>query len=93
MTNINPQHGESGQTAPTPRASSPLTQREVNDAFDKSDRFGPILTLQQAAELSHYKPSTLKRKASEGFFKGAVSRGKPLLFWRDRFVLRLWNRK
>jgi hypothetical protein len=80
VTNINPQHGESGQTAPTPRASSPLTRREISEAFAKSE-YGPILTLQQSAELSHYKPSTLRRKASEGLLKGAVSRGKPLLFW------------
>ena len=88
-----PQHGDGGQTAPTVRATSPLSINEIKEAFGKSDQYGPILTLKQAAELSHYKPTTLKRKTSEGFFKGSVARGKPLLFWRDRFVLRIWNRK
>jgi hypothetical protein len=86
-----PQPGESGCSAPTPRAASPLSAKEVAEAFGSSD-YGPLLTLEQAAELAHLAPGTLKRKVSEGFFKGAVSRGKPLLFWRDRFVLKLWNR-
>ena len=92
MKKLFPQPGESGQTAPSPRATSPLTEREVTEAFGTSDRYGPILTLEQAAELVHLAPSTLKRKVSEGCFKGAVSRGKPLLFWRNRFLLKVWNK-
>jgi hypothetical protein len=29
---------------------------------------------------------TFYKKVSEGEFKHSVKRGKPLLFWRDRFV-------
>ena len=92
MTNF-PPHGGGGPTAPSARATSPLSLKEISEAYSKSDRYGPILTLKEAAELSHYAPTTLKRKASEDFFKGCISRGKPLLFWRDRFLLRIWNKK
>jgi hypothetical protein len=64
-----------------------LTLNEVQDAFAPyGDRYRPILTLTEAAEITHQKPGTLKRLVSEGKFKGCVKRGKPLLFWRDRFV-------
>ena len=32
---------------------------------------------------------TLKRKVSEGLFRYCVKRGKPLLFWRDKFIQEL----
>jgi hypothetical protein len=79
--------------ASAPKSSTPLTQKEVAEAFQTSERFGPILTLQQAAELGNLAPSTLKRKVSEGHFKGSVSRGKPLRFWRNRYVLQLMSKK
>jgi hypothetical protein len=88
----NPHQRDSGRTAHTPRVTAPLTPKEVAEAYGAGDRYSPILTLQQAAELAHLAPGTLKRKVSEGYFKGAVSRGKPLLFWRDRFILKLWNK-
>ena len=64
-----------------------LTQREVQAAFENCSQFPPILSLRQAAELAHLAPSTLKRLASEGFFVDSIRRGKPVAFWRDRFVL------
>lgn len=69
-----------------------LTVEEVKEAFERDQRYGPILTLQQAAELAHLAPSTLKRKVSEGKFTGCVAHGKPLLFWRNRFVPQLMSR-
>ena len=92
MTKENPLHGDSGRTAPTPRATAPLTLKEVTEAFGTGDN-NLILTLKQAAALIGLKPSTLKRKVSEGHFKGSVKRGKPLLFWKPRFILQLWNNK
>jgi len=69
-----------------------LSLSEVQEAFAPyGERYGPILTLSEAAEIARNKPSTLKRKVSEGHFKGCVSRGKPLLFWRDRFVQQVMN--
>jgi excisionase family DNA binding protein len=46
----------------------------------------PIMTPDEAAALLRLKLSTLYRKVSEGCFGGAVKRGKPLRFWRDRLV-------
>jgi hypothetical protein len=72
----------------------PLTLPEVHEAYDGlEDMFPPVLSLKLAAGLSGYTESTLKKKVSEGCFKDCVSRGKPLLFWRDRFVLDLMNRR
>lgn len=45
-----------------------------------------ILTPQEAAGLLRLKVSTLYRHVSEGRYAGAVRRGKPLRFWRDRLV-------
>ncbi len=45
-----------------------------------------ILTADEAAALLRIKVSTLYRHVSEGRYAGAVSRGKPLRFWRDRLV-------
>jgi hypothetical protein len=52
-----------------------------------------ILSLNEAASLIKIAPSTLKRKVSEWAFKGCVSRGKPLRFWRDRLVHLVMNNK
>jgi hypothetical protein len=45
-----------------------------------------ILTPTEAATLLRLKLSTLYRKVCEGCFGGAVKRGKPLRFWRDRLI-------
>jgi hypothetical protein len=64
-----------------------LTLPEIKRAFEGLEhKYPPILSVDQAADLAHVAPGTLRRKASEGFFKDSVSRKKPLLFWRDRFV-------
>ena len=52
----------------------------------------PILSLKEAAEIIKLMPSTVKRKVSEGHFKGCVSSGKPLRFWRDRLIDRVMNK-
>jgi excisionase family DNA binding protein len=46
----------------------------------------PVLTPQEAAGVLRLKLSTLYRHISEGRYSGAVKRGKPLRFWRDRLV-------
>ena len=63
---------------------------DIRKAFENiGDDCPPVLSLAQAAKLAHVAPSTLKRKVSEGQFKESVKRGKPLLFWRDKFVKEL----
>jgi hypothetical protein len=71
----------------------PLTLAEVRSAYEPlGEKYPPLLGLDLAAEISGYTKSTLKKKLSEGFFGDSVARGKPLLFWRDRFVMELMNR-
>lgn len=68
-----------------------LTPQEVHAAFlSLATQYPPILSLIQAAELAGLKPSTLKRKVSDEEFADCVRRGKPLRFWRDRFVIHLF---
>jgi hypothetical protein len=68
---------------------NPLTAGEVETAFRNDTQFPPILSLEQAAGLSHFSPSTIKRLASEGYFHDSIRRGKPIAFWRDRFVVEI----
>jgi hypothetical protein len=71
----------------------PLTLSEVREAYEPlGEKYPPLLSLEQAAEISGYTVLSLKKKLSEGAFRDAVSRGKPLFFWRDRLVLELMNR-
>lgn len=65
----------------------PLSRDEVEAAFRNDPRFPPLLSLEQAAQLAHFASSTIKRLASEGFFRNSVRRGKPMAFWRDRFIV------
>lgn len=67
-----------------------LTAGDVARAFAMpGNTYGPILSLEEAAALAKLAPSTLKRLVSEGQFKESVKRGKPLRFWRDKFVQEL----
>ena len=60
-----------------------LTQTELQGALSA---LPPVLTPGEAADLLRLKVSTLYRHVSEGRYSGAVKRGKPLRFWRDRLV-------
>ena len=60
-----------------------LTQAELETALKD---LPPVLLPQEAAALLRLKITTLYRHVSEGRYSGAVKRGKPLRFWRDRLV-------
>jgi hypothetical protein len=60
-----------------------LTQVELEAALRNVP---PILTPPEAAGLLRLRLSTLYRHVSEGRYGGAVKRGKPLRFFRDRLV-------
>ena len=60
-----------------------LTQVELDAALQD---FPPVMAPQEAAMLLRIKVSTLYRHVSEGRYRTAVKRGKPLRFWRDRLV-------
>ncbi len=62
-----------------------LTSNEITAALSGTS-LPPILTPEQAAAMIQIKVSTLYRHVSEGRYAGAVKRGKPLRFWRDRLV-------
>jgi predicted site-specific integrase-resolvase len=62
-----------------------LTQPEIVSAMERT-QWPPILTPMEAAQLLRIKVSTLYRHACEGRYSGAVKRGKPLRFWRDRLI-------
>ena len=64
-----------------------LSKNEVIAAFRNQPQFPPLLSLVQAGQLAHFAPSTIKRLVSEGYFSNSVRRGKPIAFWRDRFVV------
>ena len=73
--------------SPVGRTSrKPLAHDEIEAAFRNNPLFLPILSLEQAAQLAHLAPGTLKRLVSEGYFCNSVRRGKPIAFWRNRFV-------
>jgi excisionase family DNA binding protein len=60
-----------------------LTQVEMDAALKGTP---PVLTPTEAASMLRIKLSTLYRHVSEGRYGGAVKRGKPLRFWRDRLA-------
>ena len=60
-----------------------LTQQEMVSALEN---YPPILTPEDAAKLLQLKVSTLYRHLSEGKYRKAVKRGKPIRFWRDRLI-------
>ena len=62
-----------------------LTKKEVTMALEPTG-LPPILTVEEAAQLVRLQVSTLYRHVSEGRYRPAVKRGKPLRFWRDRLV-------
>ena len=75
------------QKSTRPNGRKPLAHNEVMAAFKNDVRFPPLLSLDQAAQLAHFASSTIKRLVSEGYFRNSVRRGKPIAFWRDRFIV------
>lgn len=79
-------------TAETVTPTGKITIEEIQAAYQPlQDRYGPIIFLEQAAEISGYTRATLLKKLSQGAFANSVVRGRPVRVWRDRFVLELMN--
>ena len=74
--------------------TGPLTLEEIGAAFDSgpwAERFPPILTVEQAAELAGVPVGTIYDWSSrEQLSSCAAKRGKRLRIWRDAFVLFLF---
>ena len=66
-----------------------LTNREIRAAFDDAkiaERFPPIMTTEQIAELFQCSKSCVQKWSSEGKLDFAKSNHGPIRFWRDRVV-------
>jgi excisionase family DNA binding protein len=67
----------------TPRT---VTLEMTRDSFKGlEDRFPPMLSLEQAADLLGLKEQTIRKHLSEGKYPRS-SRGGTIRFWRDLFV-------
>jgi hypothetical protein len=64
-----------------------LSLKEIRAALGEA--YKPILTVEEASALSRLAVKTIQKKVSEGCFKQSVKRGRPLLFWTDRFIQEL----
>ncbi len=76
------------------RKRSPLSREEIQASFTGEDgkRFPPILNIQQLSELTHVPRSTIYDWHSQGHLGSAArTRGKHLMFWRDRIIDVLFN--
>ena len=71
-----------------PKTHPRLTRAEVSAALA---HLPPLLTAREACAIGRMSLSTLYSHVSRGRFKTSVRRGKPLLFWRARFVLELFK--
>ncbi len=71
-----------------------LSLDEIHRAFERPpwDRFGPIVTPEQLAEITGRSKSTIYLWIGKGRLKGAIrKRGKGVLVWRDRAIHHLFN--
>ena len=75
---------------------TPLTETEIAQAFAGAlgERYGPILSPTQFAELAGLSPKTIYEWLSRGRLAGAArKRGKHVLIWRDRALKLLFTGK
>jgi len=72
-----------------------ITDKEIASSFADShwaDRFPPILTVDQAAELAAVPKGTIYEWSSCGRLKGCARKvGKYLRIFRDRFIKQMFN--
>ncbi len=50
-------------------------------------KYGPILDITQAAEVSKLAKQTIRERVCHGQYASSVVRGRPLRFWTHRFML------
>lgn len=74
-----------------------IQTEEIASAFVVAgwgDRFPPVLTIQQSAQLFQVSPRTFKHWLAQGYFKGATTRiGKHRRIWRDRAIQMAFGRE
>lgn len=76
-------------------ASLKLTKNEIDSAFQSTlwaERFPPILSIEQAAEMLQVPKRTIYDWSSRGLLKGCARKvGKHLRFFRDRLLHTIFN--
>ena len=75
------------------KAVSPLVPlEEIAAVIQQMDPVPPvILNAEEAANISRYTVGTLKKLAGEDRFPLSTIKGKPVRFWRDKFVFEVVN--
>jgi hypothetical protein len=72
-----------------------LTDREIHAAFTAdpwAERFPPVLSLAQAADLLQVPMATIYAWSSRGYFKGCARHvGKHVRIFRDRLLQKIFN--
>lgn len=72
---------------PGPPEPPRLSAHELKQIVDiYIERYGPILSLDEAASVAKLSKSTLRRYVCEGCFTNCVYRGRPLRFLTQRFI-------
>jgi hypothetical protein len=87
-------HTPAPETAAPKRAKRqfPALKLTASERREFCTTFGPILSLEEAAEIVGLAPATLKRQICEGEYANCVKRGKPLRFITDRFIQEFFAR-
>ena len=83
------------EVTPKPRRAKrqfPALRLTAAERRDFCAVYGPVLSLEKAAEIAGLAPATLKRQVCEGAYATCVKRGKPLRFITDRFIQELFAR-
>jgi hypothetical protein len=65
-----------------------LTAAERRECLDA---YGPVLSLEKAAEIAGLSPLTLKKQLSQGKYADCVKRRKTIRFLTDRFIQELFR--
>lgn len=72
-----------------------LTDKEITQMFPEgiyADRFPPIMSLEEAADLLQVPKDTLRDWRSRGLLSGCCRKiGKHLRFFRDRLIKKVFN--
>lgn len=82
-------------TMPAPQCSLKLAKEEIGNAFASpgwAEKYPPVLTVGQAAELLSVPVKTIYDWSSRGLLTSSSRRvGKHLRIWRDRLIAHIFN--
>lgn len=77
----------SAASSEVPSGSPQLSDAEMEQVIAWTvQRYGPILDITQAAEVSKLAKQTIRQRVCEGRYADSVVRGRPLRFWTHRFL-------